>query len=310
MGYHHVPVLLKETIEGLRIKEDGIYVDGTLGGGGHSEKILEKLTTGRLIANDLDGAAIENAQVRLATYLDKITFIRDDYKRISDHLDELGVGELDGILLDLGVSSYQVDTPERGFSYNKDARLDMRMNEEQKLSAYEVINEYDERRLADIFFTYGEERYAKKIAAKIISERKQKAIETTLELADLVARCYPAKERYAGGNPAKRVFQAVRIEVNGELAGLYEFLTEIALRLKKGGRMCVITFHSLEDRIVKRAFCELEKDCVCDKRRFPVCVCNKRKEVEIITKKPICGNKEDAENKRAESAKLRIIERV
>ena len=309
MEYHHVPVLLEETINGLCVQPDGIYLDGTLGGGGHAAKILEKLTAGKLIANDLDEAAIINAKEKLAPYLDKITFIHDDYKNVSDHLDDIGIGELDGILLDLGVSSYQIDTPERGFSYNKDARLDMRMDTDRRLSAYEVVNEYSERDLAGIFFSYGEERYAKKIAGRIAERRKEKPIETTLELADLVASCYPAKERYVGGNPAKRVFQAIRIEVNHELTGLYEFLTEIALRLKKGGRMCVITFHSLEDRVVKRAFTELEKDCICDKR-MPVCVCNKRKEVEIITKKPIMGKKEDRENKRAESAKLRIIERV
>ena len=309
MEYHHIPVLLDETINGLRVRPDGIYFDGTLGGSGHSEQIVKKLSTGRLIANDLDIKAIENAKERLAPYLDKITFIHDDYKKANDRLDELGVGELDGVLLDLGVSSYQIDTPERGFSYNKDARLDMRMNVEQRLSAYEVINEYSEKELADIFFTYGEERYSRRIAERIVKQRKINPIETTMELADLVASCYPSKERYAGGNPAKRVFQAVRIEVNQELNGLYEFLISIALRLKKGGRMCVISFHSLEDRVVKRAFCELEKDCICDKR-LPVCVCNKRKEAEIITKKPIMGKTEDTENKRAESAKLRIIERV
>ncbi len=310
MEYSHIPVLLSETIDGLLVKADGVYLDGTLGGGGHAEKILEKLTTGRLIANDLDGAAIENAQDKLRRYLDKITFVHDDYKNIQSHLDDLGVGELDGVLLDLGVSSYQIDTAGRGFSYTKEARLDMRMDREQSLSAYEVVNEYDEKRLADIFFEYGEERYAKKIAAKIVARRKTHSIESTLELAEIVASCYPVKDRMVGGNPAKRVFQAIRIEVNNELRGLQEFLMEIALRLKKGGRMCVITFHSLEDRIVKNAFKELEKDCVCDKRIFPVCVCNKRKEVEIITKKPICGKTEDTENKRAESAKLRIIERI
>ncbi|MBO4539174.1 MAG: 16S rRNA (cytosine(1402)-N(4))-methyltransferase RsmH [Clostridia bacterium] len=309
MEYFHIPVLAEETVNGLCVKPDGIYLDGTLGGGGHSEMILKQLTTGKLIANDLDPAAIENAKTKLSQYLEKITFIHDDYKNVQDHLDDLGIGELDGILLDLGVSSYQIDNAERGFSYNKDARLDMRMDTEQSLTAYEVINTYSEKDLSDIFFEYGEERYARKIAAAIVNQRKDKPIERTLELADLVARCYPAKERYAGGNPAKRVFQAVRIEVNSELRGLYEFIMEIALRLKKGGRMCVITFHSLEDRAVKRAFAELEKDCVCDKR-LPVCVCGKRSEVKIITKKPIFGKTEDTENKRAESAKLRIVERI
>ncbi len=309
MEYKHIPVLLDETIEGLQIKPDGIYLDGTLGGGGHSEKILEKLQSGRLIANDLDAAAIENAKNRLQKHLDKITFVHDNFMNVLQFLDDNGIAELDGVLLDLGVSSYQIDTPERGFSYNKEARLDMRMNPEQSLSAYEVVNQYAEEDLARVFFEYGEERYSKKIASKIVDRRREKPIETTTELAELVAYCYPPKDRFAFGNPAKRVFQAIRIEVNGELDGLYEFIYDIALRLKKGGRMCVITFHSLEDRIVKKAFVELNKDCVCDKR-IPVCTCGKRKEAEIITKKPICGKTEDADNKRAESAKLRIIERV
>ena len=304
-----MPVLLDETIEGLCVRPDGIYLDGTLGGGGHSEQILKRLTTGKLIACDLDPAAIENAKKRLAPYLDKIIFVHDDFKNIQDHLDDMGIGELDGILFDLGVSSYQIDNGERGFSYNKDAVLDMRMNTESSLSAYDVINGYSEKALADVFFEYGEERYSRKIAASIVKEREKKPIERTLELADIVAKCYPLKERYSGGNPAKRVFQAVRIEVNGELRGLYDFLTEITLRLRKGGRICVITFHSLEDRAVKNAFVELEKSCICDKR-LPVCTCNKRQEIKIITKKPIFGKVNDESNKRAESAKLRIAERI
>lgn len=309
MEYSHFPVLYDAVIEGLDVKPSGIYVDGTLGGGGHSLGILERLTTGRLIANDLDMAAIENAKQRFATKLDKITFFHDDYKNLAENLDEAGIGEVDGILLDLGVSSYQLDNPERGFSYIKSARLDMRMNPEQKISAYEVINEYSEDELTKILFEYGEERYARRIASSVIKQRAVAPIETTLQLADIAAKAYPAKDRYKYGNPAKRTFQAVRIEVNGELSGLYDFIYNIALRLKKGGRMCVITFHSLEDRIVKRAFVELEKDCVCDKR-LPVCVCGKRKEVEILTKKPILGSTESEVNKRSESAKLRIVKRI
>lgn len=309
MEYSHFPVLYDAVIEGLDVKSDGIYVDGTLGGGGHSSGILERLNGGRLIANDLDVDAIENAKNKFASQLDKITFIHDDYKNLCENLTAIGVSEVDGILLDLGVSSYQIDSPERGFSYMKDAKLDMRMNREQKISAYEVVNEYSEEELARILFEYGEERYARRIANAIVRERQENKIETTLQLASIAAKAYPAKERYKYGNPAKRTFQAVRIEVNGELDGLYDFIYKVALRLKKGGRMCVITFHSLEDRIVKRAFIELEKDCVCDKR-LPVCVCNKRKEVEILTKKPILGSEESDVNKRSESAKLRIIKRI
>ena len=309
MDYYHFPVLYNEVLEGLKISSDGIYVDGTLGGAGHSSGILEKLKNGILIANDLDSTAIENAKEKLSLYSDKIIYIKDDYKNLCFNLNNLGIQKIDGIILDLGVSSYQIDTPERGFSYIKDSRLDMRMNTEQKLSAYEVVNSYSEKQLVDILFEYGEERYARKIAAKIISERSKNNINTTKELADLVAACYPAKDRFKMGNPAKRTFQAIRIEVNNELSGLYDFIYNVALRLNIGGRMCVITFHSLEDKIVKRAFMELEKECICDKK-MPICVCNKRKEVEIITRKPILGSKESHINKRSESAKLRIIERV
>ena len=308
--YKHIPVLYNEVLTGLKINPQGIYFDGTLGGAGHSEGILKRLTTGKLIATDKDNAAIENARKKLADYADKLFLINDDYKNIIGHLKKMGISALDGILLDLGVSSYQIDTPERGFSYINDAPLDMRMDTSQSKNAYQVINEYDEGELADILFNYGEEKYAKKIASKIVSQRKIKPIESTLELAELVNSCIPPKERYARGNPAKRIFQAVRIEVNDELKGLKEFISEIVIfYLKKGGRMCVITFHSLEDRIVKHCFKELETDCICDKR-LPMCVCNKRKEIEIITKKPICGEKEADINKRASSARLRIIERV
>lgn len=309
MQYSHIPVLYNEVLEGLNIKEDGVYFDGTLGGGGHTRGILEKLKSGKLIAGDKDSAAIKNAQETLAEYSGKLTLIKDDYKNIIPRLKELGISGLDGVLLDLGVSSYQIDTPERGFSYIKDAPLDMRMDDGQALSAYEVINNYKEETLANVIFEYGEERFSRKIARRIIERRAVKPIETTLELAKIVEGCYPPKDRFKFGNPAKRTFQAIRIEVNTELKGLAEFINDIALFLNKGGRMCVITFHSLEDRIIKHTFRELEKDCICDKR-MPICTCNKRKEIEILTRKPICGSAEADENKRAQSAKLRIIERI
>ncbi len=309
MEYKHVSVLYNESLDGLNVHEGGIYLDGTLGGAGHSKGILER-GAGLLIANDLDTVAIENAKTVLKDYLDKVTFVHDDYKNIISHLDELNVENVDGILLDLGVSSHQIDNPNRGFSYSKDAPLDMRMDSEQTLNAEVVINNYTEEELAKIFFEYGEEKLSRKIARAIVREREKEPIVNTARLADIIERCYPQGYRFKHGHPAKRVFQAVRIEVNGELEGLYGFIYNVALRLKKGGRMAVITFHSLEDRIVKNAFQELEKDCVCPPS-FPVCVCNKRQEVKIITKKPIIAGEEELKiNKRAESAKLRIVERV
>lgn len=308
MDYEHIPVLYREVLDGLNVKPNGIYVDGTLGGGGHSEGILEKLDSGLLIANDLDEVAIDNAKVRLKKYLDKVTFVHDDYKNIASHLDELNIDTVDGILLDLGVSSYQIDTPNRGFSYTKDAPLDMRMDESQSLTAAIVINEYREKELADIFFRYGEERYARRIASVIVTKRNEKPVETTLELAEIVKSCYP--KNFRDGHPAKRVFQAVRIEVNGELNGLDKAVMQMARRLKVGGRMAVISFHSLEDRIIKNCFKELETDCICDKS-LPVCVCGKKREAIIVTKKPIIAGEEELKNnRRAESAKLRIIEKV
>lgn len=309
MEYKHIPVLFNEVLDGLNVKEDGIYVDGTLGGGGHSEGILKKLTNGKLIVNDLDTDAIANAKIKFSGYGDKISYIHDDYKNLLENLDDLGIDKVDGILLDLGISSYQIDNADRGFSYMNDAPLDMRMNQEQSLSAYTVVNEYSEDAIIKLLYDYGEEKYSKYIARKIVAKRQISPIQTTLELSEIIASCYPSKERFKFGNPAKRTFQAIRIEVNNELGGLEKFIYDVAMRLKVGGRMCVIAFHSLEDRMVKRAFLELEKDCICDKR-LPVCVCNKRKEVEILTKKPISGSIEADTNKRSESAKLRIIEKV
>lgn len=308
-SFSHIPVLFDDCMEGLAIKPDGVYYDATLGLGGHSRGILERLTTGRLIATDKDEQAIATAKERLAEYTDKLTVIHDDYKNVIPHLKELNIDALDGILVDMGVSSYQLDDAERGFSYMKDAPLDMRMDRTQELSAYEIVNGYAEEKLADVIYLFGEERYSRRIAAKIVERRKKQPIATTLELSGIVESCYPAKERFKFGNPSKRTFQAIRIEVNGELSGLKECIMSLARYLKVGGRMCVITFHSLEDRIVKHAFKELEADCLCDKHAL-VCTCGKRKEVEIITKKPISGSKESEENRRAESAKLRIVEKI
>lgn len=310
MEFKHISVLYDESIEGLNVNPNGIYVDGTLGGAGHSKGIVSKLTGGRLICNDLDLNAIDNAKLVLSEHLDKVTFIHDDYKNLLENLDDLGIDGIDGILLDLGVSSPQIDDPNRGFSYSKAAPLDMRMDTTQTLDAKVVVNTYKEEELAKIFFEYGEDKLSRKIARAIVRERENEPITTTDRLADIIERCYPAGYHFKHGHPAKRVFQAIRIEVNGELEGLYDFIYSVALRLKVGGRMAVITFHSLEDRIVKNAFTELEKDCICDKH-LPVCVCNKRREVKILTKKPIVASEEELKNnKRAESAKLRIVERV
>ncbi len=310
MEFKHIPVMYEEVLEGLNIKPDGIYVDGTLGAGGHSKGIVSKLTSGKLICNDLDPEALENGKQVLSEYLDKVTFIHDDYKNLCLELSEHGIDRVDGILLDLGVSSPQIDNPKRGFSYSKSAPLDMRMDTTQSLTAYDVVNGYDEKSLADVMWNYGEEKLSRNIARAIVREREKNPIDTTDRLADIIERCYPKGYKFKFGHPAKRAFQAIRIEVNGELDGLYDFIYNVALRLKTGGRMAVITFHSLEDRIVKNAFIELEKDCICDKK-LPVCVCNKRVEAKIITKKPITASEEELKNnKRAESAKLRIIERV
>ena len=308
--FAHVPVMPGETIEGLSVKSDGIYLDCTLGGGGHSELILKKLTTGRLIATDKDEEAIAFAKKRLAEYGDKVTFVHSDFKRADEVLDELGVDGIDGVLMDLGVSSYQLDAAERGFSYRFDAPLDMRMDKSQFLTAFNVVNEYNELDIADILFRYGEERYARKIAANIVRYRNTETIRTTGQLAEIVERSYPPKERFKGGNPCKRTFQAIRIEVNDELKELDEIIGKLAERLNKGGRICVITFHSLEDRIVKREFQYLEAKCICPPKQ-PICTCNKVQTVKIITKKPLTASEEElAVNPRAQSAKLRVAERV
>ncbi len=307
MEFKHYSVMLNECLDGLNIKPDGIYVDGTLGGAGHSLQIVKKLTSGgKLIAIDKDLDAIEVSKERLKDF-DNVIFVHDDYKNLPDILDSLEIDKVDGILLDLGVSSYQLDNRSRGFSYMGDAELDMRMNREQSLTAKEVVNSYSEERLSKIFFEYGEEKFSRKIASNIV---KSRPFETTGRLAEIIEKSYPAAVRFKGGNPCKRVFQAIRIEVNEELDGLYDSLLNMSRRLKSKGRMCVITFHSLEDRITKNVFQYLYCDCICPPHQ-PICTCDKVREVEIITRKPIVAStKELEENKRSQSAKLRIIEKI
>lgn len=310
MEFNHKSVMLDECIQGLDIKPDGIYLDCTLGGGGHSLEIVKRLRQGRLIAVDKDEEALASAKQRLKEYEDKITHIHDDFKNVIERLDELEVDKLDGVLIDLGVSSYQLDNGERGFSYNADAPLDMRMDRGQYLSAYNVVNEYEEEKLADIIWKYGEDKLSRKIARNIVEARRKEKIRTTAQLAEIVENSYPAKLRWKFGNPCKRTFQAIRIEVNEELKDLDKVINRLSLRLKISGRICVITFHSLEDRIVKRVFVELNKDCICPPHQ-PICTCDKRREVEIITKKPMTASENELqENSRSTSAKLRIAKRV
>lgn len=271
MEFHHISVLLNECIDNLNITPDGIYVDGTMGGGGHSLEIAKRLTTGRLICIDQDPNAHEAAGKRLAEYKDRITFVRDNFGNIANILDSLGIEKIDGMLLDIGVSSHQLDEAERGFSYQQDAPLDMRMNPDRPFSAYDVVNGYDEDELDRVIFTYGEERWARRIAQFIVKEREAKPIETTGELVDIIKKAVPKGARKDGPHPAKRTFQAIRIEVNGELEVLQRAIDDVAARLAVGGRLCIITFHSLEDRIVKEAFRKQENPCICPPQ-FPVCV--------------------------------------
>ena len=309
--YAHTSVLLCECIEALNIKPDGIYVDGTLGGGGHSLEIAKRLSKGgRLLCIDQDEAAIEAASKRLADYREKILFVKDNFSDIRHILEDAGIERIDGALLDLGVSSYQLDTPERGFSYNTDAPLDMRMNADAAFSAYDVVNTYTESELFRIFTEYGEEQNARRIAAAIVKARGQKPIETTTELVEIIKSVTPKKLLAVGHHPAKKVFQAIRIEVNHELAIIEPTIKDIAAHLNPGGRIAMITFHSLEDRCVKRAFGELAAGCTCPPS-YPVCVCGKHPEVKILTKKPILPGEEELEyNHRSHSAKLRAVEKL
>ncbi|MBR1523703.1 MAG: 16S rRNA (cytosine(1402)-N(4))-methyltransferase RsmH [Lachnospiraceae bacterium] len=310
-GYTHIPVLPEETIEALNISPDGIYVDGTAGGGGHSELIAIRLSDkGRLIAIDQDGEAIEAAGKRLAKYGDRVTIIRNNFRNIKNIMDDLGIREVNGIVLDIGVSSHQLDDPDRGFSYMKDGPLDMRMDRDSSLTAADIVNNCAEDELFRIIKNYGEERYAKQVAKAIVCKRKEKRIETTSELCRIIEDAYPAKAAHAGGSPAMRTFQALRIEVNHELDALNDSLDIMTDLLASKGRLAVISFHSLEDRIVKENFRRNENPCTCPPD-FPVCVCGKKSRGRCVNRKAItAGDKELRENPRSHSAKLRIFEKI
>lgn len=310
MEFNHISVLLNECLEGLNIKENGIYVDGTLGGAGHSSEILKRLSKeGRLIGIDQDTDALKAAKERLKDY-SNVTFVHSNFSNIENVLNNLNIDGVDGILMDLGVSSYQLDEGERGFSYMKDAPLDMRMNRDNDFSAYNVINEYSEEDLYRIIRDYGEEKFARRIASFIVENRQEKNIETTLELVEIIKSAIPAKARREGPHPAKRTFQAIRIEVNSELSILNKTIEDGVGKLNKGGRMAIITFHSLEDRIVKNKFRDLAVSCRCPKE-FPVCVCGEKAKVKVISRKAIEPTKEEVEiNPRSRSAKLRVIEKL
>ena len=310
MEFVHKSVLLDETIEGLAIKPDGIYLDGTLGGGGHSSEICRRLAGGHLIGIDQDEEALAAASERLKPFQDKITLVRDNYCNAPEVIKNLGITGVDGLVLDLGVSSYQLDNVERGFSYRYDTALDMRMDTRQSLTAREIINEYPERELYRIIRDYGEDQFAKNIAKHIAAARKEEPIETTGELNELIKAAIPARMRANGGHPSKRTFQAIRIECNHELDVLKNSLDELIAMLNPGGRICIITFHSLEDRIVKSAFRKNENPCTCPPD-FPVCVCGKKSQGKVITRKPVLPGEEELEtNSRSKSAKLRIFEKA
>lgn len=310
MGFSHKSVLLEETIEGLNIKPEGIYVDGTLGGGGHALEVVKRLgDKGRFFGIDQDEAAIEAASERLSGYREKITLIHDNYENAVLRLREKGISGVDGIVLDLGVSSYQLDTIERGFSYKYDTALDMRMDRRQPLSAKEIVNDYSQKELARIIRDYGEDKFANNIAKHIVAEREKEEIKTTFQLNEIIKGAIPARMRETGGHPSKRTFQAIRIECNRELEVLKNSLEEMITFLNPGGRICIITFHSLEDRIVKSAFKKQENPCICPPE-FPVCMCGRKPLGKVITRKPVTPTDEEQErNSRSKSAKLRIFER-
>lgn len=309
MEFSHISVLLYETVDSLNVKKDGVYVDCTLGGAGHTSLILSKLgENGRVIGIDRDDDALENAKNKIND--PRLITVKDNFENIKDAVARAGFERVDGILMDLGVSSHQLDVAERGFSYIKDAPLDMRMDQSAPLTAYDVVNGYSERELIRILRDYGEERFAPRIAQRICTARESAPIKNTLELAEIISAAIPQKYRYESGNPAKRSFQAIRIEVNGELDCIPKAIEEGAELLNVGGRMSIISFHSLEDRLVKNGFQKLEKPCTCPSD-FPVCVCGKKQSVKIITRKPILPSKEELEyNSRSHSAKLRVCEKI
>lgn len=310
MEFKHVSVLLQETVDGLNVKPDGIYVDGTLGGGGHSYEVCTRLgAKGSIIGIDQDEAAIEAASIRLKDFGEKVTIVRSNYCDMKSRLHELGIDKVDGIMLDLGVSSYQLDTADRGFSYREDAPLDMRMDQRSEMTARDIVNDYSEMDLYRVIRDYGEDKFAKNIARHIVQERAKRPIETTGELTEVIRHAIPMKFQKKTGHPAKRTFQAIRIELNRELDVLRDSLDDMIDMLNPGGRLCIITFHSLEDRIVKSAFKKNENPCTCPSD-FPVCVCGKVSKGRVITRKPILPSEEEMEiNSRSKSAKLRIFER-
>ena len=311
MEFKHKSVLLYETVDQLNIKPDGIYVDGTLGGGGHSYEIASRLSDkGRLIGIDQDEDAIKAASERLKPFMDRVTIVRNNYCNMDKVLDELSIDKVDGIMLDLGVSSYQLDTAERGFTYNVDAKLDMRMDQRQEVTARDIVNDYSEYDLYRIIRDYGEDRFAKNIAKHIVAARQKKPIETTFELNEIIKAAIPMKVRATGGHPSKRTYQAIRIELNRELEVLENSIDMMIDRLNKGGRLCIITFHSLEDRIVKVRYENNENPCTCPPS-FPTCVCGKKSKGKVITRKPIIPSEEELEeNSRSKSSKLRVFERA
>lgn len=311
MTFQHYSVLLNETIEQLDIKENGIYVDGTLGGGGHANAVLQRLGDGgRLIGIDQDAAAIQAAGERLASFGDKVTVVRSNYSAMPQVLEDLGIHGVDGIVLDLGVSSYQLDTVERGFTYREDTVLDMRMDQRQTKTARDIVNDYTETELFHMIRDYGEDKFARNIAKHIVAAREKKPIETTGELNDIIRAAIPAKVRAKGGHPSKKTYQAIRIELNHELDVLKNTLGQMIDLLNDHGRICVITFHSLEDRIVKNIFNTSEKPCTCPPS-FPVCVCGKKSKGKVISRKPILPSEEELTvNSRSKSAKLRVFERI
>ena len=310
MEFHHVPVLRDETIEMLAIRPSGTYVDATMGGAGHSFEIVSRLTDGRLIGFDQDAAAISASQKRLSEFGDQVTYINQNFKNVKSALSELGIETIDGALMDLGVSSHQLDEGERGFSYQTDAPLDMRMDRRNSFSAYDVVNGYTEKQLEDIIFQYGEDRWARRIAEFIVKERQAEEIKTTAQLVEIIKKAVPKGARKDGPHPAKRTFQAIRIEVNGELTILRQAISDFVDCLTPGGRLAIITFHSLEDRIVKTAFADMMAGCTCPKE-FPVCVCGKTPQGRPVNRKPIvAGEAELLDNPRARSAKLRVFEKA
>lgn len=310
MEFVHKSVLLDECLESLNIKPNGIYVDGTLGGAGHSIEIVKQLDKGKVVAFDQDMDAIENAKIKLAPYMDKVVLIHSNFENLGEKLEEHNIGNIDGLLLDLGVSSYQLDTPERGFSYMHDAPLDMRMDKSIKESAWDIINLYSESEISDIIRNYGEENWHARIAKFIVEKRQEKPVETTLELVDIIRSAVPKKARDENLHPAKRTFQAIRIAVNRELDVIEKVINEATEKMNPGGIIAIITFHSLEDRIVKTVFKKLSNACTCPPG-FPVCICNTVPKLKLLTKKPVISSKEELEeNPRARSAKLRCAVRL